>query len=67
MIRIDAVSKRHGAQILFLEASAAVNRGEKIGLVGPNGAGKTTIFRLITREEEPDAGQLAIDRGTGRG
>jgi len=67
VIRIDAVSKRHGAQILFLEASAAVNRGEKIGLVGPNGAGKTTIFRLITREEEPDAGQIAIDRGTAIG
>ena len=63
MIRIDSVSKRHGAQILFLEASASVNRGEKIGLVGPNGAGKTTIFRLITREELPDDGQIAIDRG----
>jgi ATPase subunit of ABC transporter with duplicated ATPase domains len=63
VIRIDAVSKRHGEQILFLEASAAVNRGEKIGLVGPNGAGKTTIFRLITREEEPDDGQVAVERG----
>ena len=57
VIRIDSISKRHGRQILFLEASAAVNRGEKVGLVGPNGAGKTTIFRLITREEEPDDGQ----------
>ena len=63
VIRIDGVSKRHGRQILFLEASAAVNRGEKVGLVGPNGAGKTTIFRLITREEEPDDGQIAVDRG----
>jgi ATPase subunit of ABC transporter with duplicated ATPase domains len=63
VIRIDAVCKRHGDQILFLEASAAVNRGEKIGLVGPNGAGKTTIFRLITREEEPDDGQVAVERG----
>jgi len=63
VIRIDAVSKRHGDQILFLEASAAVNRGEKIGLVGPNGAGKTTIFRLITREEEPDDGQVSVERG----
>jgi len=63
MIRIDGVSKRHGHQILFLEASAAVNRGEKVGLVGPNGAGKTTIFRLITGEEEPDDGQIAVDRG----
>jgi ATPase subunit of ABC transporter with duplicated ATPase domains len=63
MIRIDGLSKRHGRQILFLEASAVVGRGEKIGLVGPNGAGKTTIFRLITGEEEPDAGQIAVDRG----
>jgi ATPase subunit of ABC transporter with duplicated ATPase domains len=63
MIRIDSVSKRHGRQILFLEACAVVNRGEKVGLVGPNGAGKTTVFRLVTREEEPDDGQVAIDRG----
>ncbi|MFO0676001.1 MAG: ABC-F family ATP-binding cassette domain-containing protein [Polyangiaceae bacterium] len=64
MIRLDSVGKRHGRQILLTEASAAVNRGEKVGLVGPNGAGKTTIFRMITREELPDAGQVAVDRGT---
>ncbi len=67
MIRIDSLSKRHGRQILFLEASAVVNRGERIGLVGPNGSGKTTIFRLLTREEEPDDGQIAIDRGVAVG
>ena len=38
-------------------------RGEKIGLVGPNGSGKSTIFRMIVREDEPDDGQVAIDRG----
>ncbi|MDC3961517.1 ABC-F family ATP-binding cassette domain-containing protein [Polyangium jinanense] len=63
MIRLDSIGKRHGKQILFVEASAAVNRGEKIGLVGPNGSGKTTLFRMITREEAPDEGQIAIDRG----
>jgi ATPase subunit of ABC transporter with duplicated ATPase domains len=67
VIRLDGLSKRHGPQILFLEASAVVNRGEKVGLVGPNGAGKTTIFRLVTREEEPDAGQVSVDRGTSVG
>ena len=40
-----------------------MNRGEKVGLVGPNGAGKSTIFRMIMREEEPDDGQVAVDRG----
>src|SRR6185295_15664545 len=63
MIRLDNISKQHGHQILFIEASAALNRGEKVGLVGPNGAGKTTLFRMITGEEQPDEGQVAIDRG----
>jgi len=63
MLQLDSISKRHGGQILFLETSAAVQRGEKVGLVGPNGAGKSTLFRLWMREEEPDDGRVAIDRG----
>src|ERR1700739_1982451 len=63
MIRLDNISKQNGHQILFIEASAALQKGEKVGLVGPNGAGKTTLFRMITGEEEPDEGQVAVDRG----
>src|SRR6187399_204768 len=63
MIRLDNVSKQAGHQILFIEASAALNKGEKIGLVGPNGAGKTTLFRMIAGEELPDEGQVSLDRG----
>jgi ATPase subunit of ABC transporter with duplicated ATPase domains len=63
LIRLDAIAKQHGQQILFLEASATLQRGEKVGLVGPNGAGKSTLFRLITRDEQPDEGQVSIDRG----
>jgi len=63
MIRLDNVSKQVGHQILFIEASAALQKGEKIGLVGPNGAGKTTLFRMISGQELPDEGQVALDRG----
>src|SRR6201996_7102693 len=63
MIRLDNVSKQVGHQILFIEASAALMKGEKIGLVGPNGAGKTTLFRMITGQEPPDEGQVSVDRG----
>ena len=63
MIRLDNISKQNGHQIVFIEASAALNRGEKVGLVGPNGAGKTTLFRLITGEDQPDEGQVSVDRG----
>ncbi len=67
MIRLDSVCKQHGKQILFLDASMSVYRGERIGLVGPNGSGKSTIFRMVVGEEEPDAGQVMVDRGVAVG
>src|SRR5881394_134629 len=67
MIRLDNVSKQVGHQILFIEASAALQRGEKIGLVGPNGAGKSTLFRMISGQEQPDEGQVSTDRGVSIG
>ncbi|WP_439572135.1 ABC-F family ATP-binding cassette domain-containing protein [Phreatobacter sp.] len=63
MIRLENIGKQNGKQIVFIEASAALQRGEKIGLVGPNGSGKTTLFRMITGEEQPDEGQVSVDRG----
>jgi ATPase subunit of ABC transporter with duplicated ATPase domains len=63
MIRLDNIGKQNGQQLLFIEASAALQKGEKVGLVGPNGAGKTTLFRMITGQEEPDEGLVLVDRG----
>ena len=63
MIRLESIGKQNGKQIVFIDASATLLKGEKVGLVGPNGAGKTTLFRMITGEEQPDEGQVSIDRG----
>src|SRR5271170_2935626 len=63
MIRLDNICKQNGHQILFIDASMGLQKGEKVGLVGPNGAGKTTIFRMIAGEEPPDDGQVTIDPG----
>ena len=63
MIRLESISKQNGRQLVFIEASASLQKGEKVGLVGPNGAGKTTLFRMITGQEQPDEGQVQVDRG----
>jgi ATPase subunit of ABC transporter with duplicated ATPase domains len=63
VIRLDDIALQHGRQVLFVGASAVIHRGEHVGLVGPNGAGKSTLFRLITKVEEPDEGQVSVDRG----
>ena len=63
MIHLDNIAKQNGHQILFTGASAALFKGEKVGLVGPNGAGKSTLFRMIIGEDYPDEGQVSVDRG----
>ena len=60
MIRLENISKQNGKQIVFIDASAALQKGEKVGLVGPNGAGKTTLFRMITQQETPDKGTIVV-------
>jgi ATPase subunit of ABC transporter with duplicated ATPase domains len=62
MITLTGINKRHGHQVLFVDASLQLNPGEKVGLTGPNGAGKSTVFRLITGEEKPDEGDVALPK-----
>ena len=46
--------------ILFEGVGLRVGRGERIGIVGPNGAGKSTFCRLVTKQEEADAGEITL-------
>jgi ATP-binding cassette, subfamily F, member 3 len=62
MLSIVGVSKSFGGRELLVDASLQVNRGERIGLVGPNGAGKSTLMNMILGREEPDKGEVTIDR-----
>jgi ATP-binding cassette subfamily F protein 3 len=64
MIHLTGITRQHGSQVLFQNASFQILPGTRSGLVGPNGAGKTTLFRLITGEEHPDAGEISCSKKT---
>jgi ATP-binding cassette subfamily F protein 3 len=64
MIHLSNISKQHGSQILFTNASLQILPGLRTGLVGPNGAGKSTVFRLVTGEEEADKGEISCAKKT---
>lgn len=64
MIHLTNITKQHGSQLLFQDASLQILASSRVGLVGPNGAGKSTIFRLITREEEADKGEISCAKKT---
>lgn len=58
LFRLSDVQKSYGGASILRGVSFQINPDEKVGLVGRNGAGKTTVFKLITGEESPDAGQV---------
>ena len=64
MIHLSNITKQHGSQLLFREASFQILPGTRSGLVGPNGAGKTSIFRIIVGEEVVDGGEITCAKKT---
>ncbi len=64
MIHLTNITRQHGTNILFKNASFQITAGSRGGLVGPNGAGKSTIFRLITGEEQLDGGEISCSKKT---
>ncbi|UOQ91787.1 ATP-binding cassette domain-containing protein [Halobacillus shinanisalinarum] len=63
MITLKDVYKIIGGKVLFESLTFEINEGQKLGLVGRNGSGKSTLFRLITKEESLDDGDLFIKKG----
>ena len=60
VVEADGVSKGFGDKLLFEDLSFSLPPGGIVGVIGPNGAGKTTLFRMITGQEQPDAGTLRL-------
>ncbi len=60
VIQAQGLRKAYGDNLLFDGLDFSLPPGGIVGIIGPNGAGKTTLFRLITGQEEPDAGTLRV-------
>ena len=60
VIEFDHLSKGFQDKLLIDELSFKLPPGGIIGVIGPNGAGKTTLFRMITGQEAPDGGKIAV-------
>ena len=60
VIEAEHVRKAYGDKLLIEDMNFALPPGGIVGVIGPNGAGKTTLFRMITGQEEPDAGTLRL-------
>ncbi len=60
VIDFEHLNKGFGDSLLIDDLSFRLPPGGIVGVIGPNGAGKTTLFRMITGQEQPDAGKIVI-------
>jgi sulfate-transporting ATPase len=60
VIEAEGLRKGYGNNVLIEDLNFKLPPGGIVGVIGPNGAGKTTLFRMITGQEQPDAGSLRI-------
>ncbi|MGP8231406.1 MAG: energy-dependent translational throttle protein EttA [Methylovirgula sp.] len=60
VVDVENLSKAYGDKLLIDNLSFKLPPGGIVGVIGPNGAGKTTLFRMITGQEKPDGGTIAI-------
>jgi ATPase subunit of ABC transporter with duplicated ATPase domains len=60
VVEANHIRKGFGDLMLIEDLNFHLPRGGIVGVIGPNGAGKTTLFRMITGQQQPDAGELRI-------
>ncbi|HEX8556745.1 MAG TPA: energy-dependent translational throttle protein EttA [Pyrinomonadaceae bacterium] len=60
VIEAEGVSKGYGDRLLVEGMTFKLPPGGIVGVIGPNGAGKTTLFRMVTGQEQPDAGTIRV-------
>jgi ATP-binding cassette ChvD family protein len=60
VVRAEHLRKGFGDRLLIEDLSFNLPPGGIVGVIGPNGAGKTTMFKMMTGDEEPDEGEIAV-------
>lgn len=62
MLNIHNLSISFQGEFLFEDITFRLGAGDRIGLIGKNGAGKSTMLKILSKEMEPDTGQIAADK-----
>ena len=61
-VEMKNIYKKYGDFLASDNVSFGIEKGKLVALLGPSGSGKTTLLRMIAGLENPNAGDIYIDR-----
>jgi ATP-binding cassette subfamily F protein 3 len=61
-MNIHNLSISFQGEYLFEDITFKLSNGDRVGLIGKNGAGKSTMLKILSKDMEPDTGQIAADK-----
>jgi ATP-binding cassette subfamily F protein uup len=62
LIDLQNITKQYDIKIILKDANFTLTSGQRVAIIGQNGQGKSTLMKIITKEVEPDSGEISIDR-----
>ncbi|NHB89489.1 energy-dependent translational throttle protein EttA [Photorhabdus tasmaniensis] len=60
VLEVENLTKSYGDRVLIDNLNFSLPKGAIVGIIGPNGAGKSTLFRMLSNQEQPDSGTIAL-------
>lgn len=58
LLAVQGLSKSDNAEVLLIDTSFVVNKGDKIAIIGENELAKTALFEILMEEEQADSGEF---------
>lgn len=62
-VSVSHVVKSYGNKTVIKDFSFYIERGQRVGFIGPNGVGKSTLIKMVTKQIEPDSGEVRLGEG----
>ncbi len=59
LVSLASIAIQYGADVILKDVQCIIAAGDRWGLIGRNGSGKTSLFRVITGDQDPSAGNVA--------
>ncbi len=62
LIDLQKINKQYDIKVILKDVNFTLQEKQRVAIIGQNGQGKSTLMKIITKDVEPDSGEISIDK-----